>query len=179
MRINKTNSKLPNLIIATSVVVLLGAALYGTYAHKVWPFNGQQSITAEQEAANNSDITNSQQKTGADKATTNQDVDTSKTTDEVPVAESTSVSITRLSQENGQVSYEAAITNPGATGSCSAVFTNKIAKPVTQVTPSSGDKCGPVHIPETSFSALGEWTLTLRYYTNDTQATATKTIEIK
>lgn len=106
-------------------------------------------------------------------------VDTSKNTAEIPVSKDTTLEITKLEQNTQGVTYAASITNPGATGTCSAVFTNTGAKPVTQVNAVTGVTCGPYVVPSASFDMIGSWLLTLRYYNDSTQAVATQTIEVE
>ncbi len=112
------------------------------------------------------------------KPTTNINVDTSKNTTEVPVSTEVKLIIDQLSEDNGSVLYRATVTNPGESGTCSAEFTNPNSKPVTKVTDATGGICGPVSLSVNEFDSLGSWTLTLRYYTGDTQAVATKTLQI-
>lgn len=173
---SKTNRKTP--IIATAVVLcILGIGIVGTYKLGIWPFHNRIQSTIEEE--NKSDATNPQTKASPKGEITQDPALENKNTDEIPVSTETSVSITELSQNNGKVAYSAEIINPGTSGTCSAVFTNDVAKPVTRTTSTTSSACAKVEIPELEFSAVGTWTLTLRYYTNVTQAVATKTIEVK
>lgn len=103
--------------------------------------------------------------------------DTSKTSDEFPVSTTISAEISHLTQTHGVVSYSATISG-AETGTCSALFTNPIGKPVTRASETTTGVCNG-DIPDLEFDALGEWTLQLTFYANNTQAVATKTITIK
>lgn len=106
-------------------------------------------------------------------------VDASKTTADVPVSKEVTVRIDQLSRVGNDIVYQATVTNPGNIGTCSAVFTKDGAKPVTQDNNTTSGSCGPFKISNYKFDMLGSWLLTLRYYTDSSQAVATKTIEIR
>jgi cytoskeletal protein RodZ len=174
--------KIKYIYIAAGVVlVVLLSIVWLTHHYQLWPFQADSKTAVQQVKSekDNSDATNDQTKAESAKQSAN--VDVSKTTSEIPVSKSVSIQITQLAEDsqNQNITYSAEITNPGTSGTCSAVFTNTGSKPVTQTTTASGSSCGPVSIPSESFDSLGNWLLTLRYYTSDTQAVATKTIEIK
>ncbi len=127
----------------------------------------------------NSSVSDSTLKSKADIASTNTDSgNTSKNTGDVPVSATTTININSVIQSDGMITYDAAVVNPGDNGTCSAVFTKDGSKPVTRVSNTHSDECGPVSIPELEFESVGMWTLTLRYYTNEAQAIATKTVEV-
>lgn len=105
------------------------------------------------------------------------DVDPSKTTNEIPTSEAISVNISKLVQSGDVISYSADIS--GATnGKCSALFTSKMGKPVTRVTETTNGKC-TADISALEFDALGDWTLQLTFYSNNTQASTSKVITVK
>jgi hypothetical protein len=108
---------------------------------------------------------------------------TDKTTDEIPVSETLAATIMTLSQSNGQITFTGSANDNNAGGTCSIVFTNPNDRPVSRsanTTQSDGEAiCGPIQIPETEFSFLGEWTATFRYYSGDTQAVTERTINIQ
>lgn len=105
--------------------------------------------------------------------------DTSKNTAEIPVSSTVKLSIDSISQDSQTVTYRATISNPADSGTCSAVFTKDNSKPVTRVSAANSGSCGPVSIPSLEFESIGVWTLTLRYYADDSQAIATQTVEIR
>lgn len=166
--------------VAIGFIILLAAfsvLTYVSYHYQIGPFKRDAQITEEElERQNKSDVTNPQTKGIAEP---NNDVDSSKNTSEIPVSDSTSVEITSLQQGNGQITYSAKFTGQSSDGTCSATFTNELARPVIRTTPAKDSICGPVSIPETEFTTLGNWVLTVRYYKDNTQAVATKSIEVK
>ncbi len=102
-----------------------------------------------------------------------------KTTNQIPVSTSMSISIDTLIEQNGTVNYSGTVTNPVVGGNCSAVFTSKINRPITLSPTYSAGKCGPDTISANSFTSIGTWTLTIRYFTNTTQVSASKDINIQ
>lgn len=166
------------LIIIFSVAILVLAGLTAaSYHYQYWPFTPttHKPSPEEQDKLNKEKAVEDKEKS----QTTSPDVDASRPTTSVPVSTTVSLEVTSLLQSDSNVTYAATITNPGESGTCSAVFTNDIAKPVTRTTDANGTSCGPVSIPELEFSAVGQWTLTLRYYSSGIQAVATKTVEVK
>jgi len=170
-------------IIASSVllVVVSGLTAFAYYTES-WPFEHSSDGSTkpspkEQAKIDKETAIKDKEKTQA----SSPNVDASQSTDQVPISTTAAVEIVDLHQSNGSVVYSATISNSGSSGTCSAVFSNNAnaAQPVTRTIASSGSSCGPVSIPEVEFSAIGQWTLTLRYYTGDAQAVATKTIEVK
>lgn len=105
------------------------------------------------------------------------DVDPSKTTNEIPASSSVSISITNLVQSGEKISYNADVVGT-TNGKCSAIFTNKIGKPVTRVIETTSGKCS-ADISVSEFDALGDWTLQLTFYSNNTQSSDSKVITIK
>jgi hypothetical protein len=174
MKINKqVNSK--KYLIIPGIIICLALLAGGVYY-----FVAAQTSTppaVNNDAQNAADKTIPSTKNGT--PASSPDVDNTKTTDNIPVAKETKVSIKDLAQQNGSITYSATIENPGESGTCSATFTHDNDRPVVRTTTAEESTCGPVVIPEAEFSTLGQWTLTLRYYTNNTQAITTKTIEIK
>lgn len=110
----------------------------------------------------------------------NPNVDETKNTSEIPVDTSGTISITTLSQSNGQVNFTATVSdNLSDNGTCTVTFSNTNARPVTRTITASNHTCGPQSIPETEFSTLGTWQVTARYFSNNTQVTTTSSVEIK
>lgn len=183
MHIIKTNKRTSKatLIILGAVIALLAGATYVAYASNVWPFADHQSQTEEQEAANSSDETNPQQKKNLPSLKEMEVAGGDKTTDEVPVAQAGSLNITNLEQRNDTIIFAASLANITTPGTCSALFehTDGAARPVTRTVQSTADGCPETAVPQADFTALGNWKLTLRYYVNDTQLVATKTLEVK
>lgn len=158
-------------------LILLAATLFVLEKTRLTNFIKDPFYKPQPEA--NSSVSDSTLKSKANLASTNTDAgDTSKNTGNIPVSPTTTINIDSVVQSDGMVTYNATIISPGGSGTCSAMFTKDGSKPVTRVSNTSSDKCGPVSIPELEFESVGVWTLTLRYYTNETQAIATKTVEV-
>lgn len=182
MKISKQNKKLNKKIITLLCIVagllLVAAAVYlvafkGTLLG--WqPFGSNDEST--QPVTQSSSDTNH----GTKEDTT---PGTDKTTDQIPVSDTLEASIDELGQSGGYVTLVGSVTNAKTSGSCSVAFTNPNDRPITRTVNATltGDKaiCETVKIPETEFSFLGEWTATLRYYSNDTQAVAERKITIQ
>lgn len=182
MKINRSKRKSRKPLIAVLLVLLLTIAGYTTYAYfnDAWPFQkDEETVTEEKKAkSNSSDDQNAQQKSKSSAQSKSENVDTRKTTDEIPVAENVTVSINSLSQNSdGIVEYRASASQAG-NGTCSALFTSELGKPVTRTSETTNGTCS-AKIPGMEFDALGKWTLTLRYYSNNTQAVDTKDVNIR
>ncbi len=108
-----------------------------------------------------------------------QPFDANKDSSEIPKSTNISLTIDLLEQANGRITYSATVSNPADKGTCSVVFTREGSKPVTRVDETQTEKCGPISIPELEFESVGPWLMTLRYYSNNTQAVATKMIEVR
>lgn len=108
-----------------------------------------------------------------------QSFDVNKDSSEIPESTNVSLTIDLIEQANGRITYSATVSNPAGKGTCSVVFTKDGSKPVTRVDETQTNKCGPISIPELEFESVGTWIMTLRYYSNNTQAVTTKTIEVR
>lgn len=180
MRIQHTPGNKKKYVYAAVAAVAVCLLATGALAYKYqWgPFDQTPSAEELKEAQNNSDTTNDQVKGGKDQPT-DPNIDTSKTTDDIPVSSSATITITGIVQQNGNVTLSSSLQNPGETGTCSVLFTSDVAKPVSRTVTATDGSCPDITIPEQEFSAIGTWEATLRYYTGDTQAVDTKTIEIQ
>jgi len=111
------------------------------------------------------------------------DEGTDQTTDEIPVNQTLVATFTKLSQADGFITFTGEVNTNSADGSCSITFTNTSDRPVTRTAaPTQVDSksvCGPIQIPESEFSFLGEWTATFRFYTGDTQIVAERKITVQ
>lgn len=112
-------------------------------------------------------------------STANEGVDPNKTTDQVPSSSTAYINITQLEQKNGQITYAAQISGLESDGTCSATFTKEASRPVVRSSIATGNTCAPVNIPETEFSQIGTWKLSLRYFANNQQTETTKDIDIQ
>lgn len=177
MKINKQNNKksrLPILSVLFFLVLASATAYYLLIIKK-----------SSNESSNPVDIVQHKSETGKSSAqdlkarstnSNSEDVDTTKTTDQIPASKLASVTISSLSQNGGTISYEANVTGVES-GTCSASFTSKIGKPVVRAVKLEGGVCKD-SVNETLFDAIGEWTLELSAYSSNTRATASKSITI-
>lgn len=179
MRKIKRNKTVKLIVLLVSLAVLLIAG-WLAYAYKTqsWPFDKSQTAQEQQKIteANTTDSLNTQKKDGMIAGSKSEYVDTQKTSDQIPVSDDLSVKILSVGQsENGIVSYSASANKPA--GTCSATFTHELGKPVIRNSDTTDGKCS-AEISAMEFDALGEWTLTLRYYSNNAQAVATQTVKV-
>lgn len=181
MNIRKTtprSKKAAAITVALLLVALLAAGTYA-YAYQIGPF-AYLKQQATEDAANSSDATNPRQKVDTPSQEATKGTGADKTTDQIPVAPQGEIAITNLTQQDGNVTYTASLSGVDLTGTCSALFEHAdgAARPITQTTQANETGCPETSIPEMNFSARGTWTLTLRYFVNDTQLLTTKTFEV-
>lgn len=181
MKIPKKKNRLKMILIPSAVVFALLLAL-GVYlvvfkgSLMGWsPFGSEDTVTKDPPTQSSSDTSHG----------TKDDLDLGpiQTTDEVPVNSSLSATIDELSQSNGFIVFNGSVNDNQAGGSCTVTFSNENDRPVTQtVAANVANKratCDEIKIPETSFSFLGEWIVTFRYYNNDSQAVTEDRITIR
>ena len=182
MNVRSKQKRNPKLIITIVIAVVLVAGYSVTaYAAHLWPFPDDSSSTNTQtQQQDPSEGSDPSDKNNAPSTTSNKNVDATKTSNEIPENTTLTLTITDLSQDdnNGTINYTANLDDTNQTGSCVAEFTTDGAKPVTSTTNANQGVCGSVKIPDVEFTKLGTWTLTLHYYTNNTQVVATKTIDV-
>ena len=172
----KNNRKI--IAISSLVIAIIVGYTATAYLKQLWPFMNATIQQSKDVPKTSSSDNNPTIKNNAPSTDSNTNVDSTKGTNQVPVSNALSLSITELLQQNGAVTYKADLSDKTMNGSCVAVYTTDGAKPVTSTTDAKSGVCGPVSLPEVGFSKLGEWTLTLRYYVNNTQVTASKAIDI-
>lgn len=186
MKINKQTPRKnlkPLLIGASALLVILGATLYYTEKHHITdliknPFYHPTTTTSQQtEQATKNDPTTSPS-TAKENTQPAPGVNTSQTTDTVPVSTQSTVAITTLNQTDHMVNITAKITNPAASGTCTITFSIVGARPVTRTIQTTNDTCTSA-ISDQEFSMLGDWKATVNYFANNTQATTTGTVTIK
>lgn len=172
MKINKKSKKTNKAVYAVVVVVLVVAALFAGY----FAYAHYQSIqSSEQNSSTDSDAVDIDGKSNANN-TDNDDVDSSLTNEEVPVSDTVSINITKLTSTADEVTYSASV-NGAQSGKCSATFTNSIGKPVVKVSDAKNGICSGTY-GTSEFDALGQWKLTVHFYTNNTQATASGDVDV-
>lgn len=100
----------------------------------------------------------------------------------VPLSPTVKLTGLTATQASGSVHAAATVTNAAdTTAMCVFTFETPNDKPVVrQVAVSGGGQtCDSGDIPEQEFTLLGQWNLTLTYYTNNTRAEATTAVTIK
>jgi len=176
----KTNKKRILIILTVvSLLLLIGftAYAYSNNTNLVDKSNEQNSTKEESTPDTQPTSKSSIDDEDAKAPVQSDDVDITQPANEVPVAEKTTVTITELSQNNGNVSYRSDVSG-NQNGTCSALFESDRGKPVTRTTETANGSCA-ASIPAMEFDAPGTWTLTLRFYTDNTQAIAKKDIVIR
>lgn len=177
-----TKSKTAIIIASVLVVLAIAGAIYliGFKGSLLgWqPFKSSPPV--QKTTTQDSNDTNHGTK---EDAGTDTDMETDKTTDQIPVDETLTATFTNLAQSNGYVTFSGSANDTSTGGTCSIVFTNSNDRPISRTvhaTQANGKAvCETVQIPETEFSFLGEWTATFRYYINDTQAVTERKITIQ
>lgn len=171
------NKKLALLVSAVALILLIAAAVYLVFFNGKllgWqPFPPTATPAPTTQSSDDTDHGTKDDTTPG----------TDKTTDQIPVSETLVATFTDLSQSGGYIKFSGTANDDKTGGSCSIVFTNPNDRPVSrtsQATQNGGKAvCGPIQIPETEFSFLGEWTATFRYYTDDSQAVVERKITIQ
>lgn len=182
MKIPKQKKSRLKMILIPSVVIVVLLLASGVYLVVFkgsllgWkPFASESAVVKDPQTQSSSDTSHG----------TKDDLDpgTGKTTDEIPVSTKLTAAIDELSQSNGSVTFKGSVDDGQSGGSCTITFSNENDRPVTQTVAANVTNgratCDEVKIPETSFSFLGEWIATFRYYNNDTQAVAEDRITIR
>lgn len=160
-------------------IILIAGVVY------VFGFNGsllgwqlRKSISQEEQHSTTTEDTTSNTGTKDDTAQ-----GTDQTTDEIPVNETLIANFTTLTQSDGFITFSGEVNTDSTEGSCSITLTNTNDRPVTRtVAPKQVNNkatCGPIQIPESEFSFLGEWTATFRYYSGSTQTIVERKITIQ
>ncbi|HEY8886552.1 MAG TPA: hypothetical protein VIM31_03595 [Candidatus Microsaccharimonas sp.] len=180
---NKRKKKNSKLFVVILIVVLLLGALSGVlFATGKFPLLQKAKISTQSTGVdkNSSDPTVGQQSTKTDTPTTDS---TQSTTDKVPVSNSVTAKITELTQRNNQVLFTATISGTATNGTCVITFSNPNDKPVVKTVASTVKDgvvmCGELQIPTLEFSYIGTWSVDLRFYIDNQQATASDKIDIR
>lgn len=160
------------LLVATVVIAALATYVFISYANKQSEMetlrSSQPSQSAKQDMLdknNDSDSTNSglpQQST----TITNQDV---------PIDTSLSISIDSITQADGRVR-----SNASTSGDGTCVFLFEPAdggRPISRQTSTSSKSCS-VDIPENEFAYLGQWKLTVTFYSNGQKMDTSRNVTV-
>lgn len=166
--------KLISILFAALVVALAGFTVYYVYGQIK---DGNSSTESP------STKTSSESHNSTDSKATSESTYNNTTTDKIPKNANISIAITTLNQTDSAIVFSATVASTASDGKCALTITNPNDKPVSRtVNATHGtttSECGPISIPVEEFSYLGDWTATLRYYTNGTQTVASKIITIR
>jgi len=102
---------------------------------------------------------------------------TSTTSDEVPVSNALSVSISNTGQSNGVVTSAATVTGLDESGTCVFTYSTPGDRPVVQQVTTTNKICQS-NIPEVQFSKLGTWKLSVVFYQNNARAETSQNVTI-
>lgn len=161
------------LIAVTSTVVVaasVGMYLFIRRSNEDALKKSQPSTSAKEDVLNNPDT-----KTPSVNENLPSD-STSTTEDKVLTDPDLSVSVTDFSQSNGSVS-----TNAKTSGSGVCVFLfqpSDDGKPVTRQSDVNNSNCS-IDIPESEFSYLGDWKLTVTYYKDQKKTETSRNVTIR
>lgn len=183
MKIQKSKINKPNLIPAIIVIALLLVSSYAFIAYKksFWPFPPETILNtdAQQDTTNESPKNSNTIKKEESAA----DINSGKTSDQIPISKELVATITQLEQAGANVKFSAKVEGSSKTGTCVVSFTNPNDRPVTkQFNATTKDGvllCGPLDIPSLEFSFLGEWNVSFRYYVESEQVTTTGKVTIQ
>ena len=187
MNINKKQSNTRKIILVFALIVVLIGAGYTAAAssYSLWPFSpeskeipmqtedtstsvaGKDDTTTDKtdDATAKEDTSSTEPQKGDDDS---KDVDSSQNAEDVSSSTKAVVSITSLEAVDDTVTYQASVKG-ASNGTCSALFTSAIGKPVSDVSSVSNGIC-KANIPTLKFDSYGKWKLTLRFYNDNTQA---------
>jgi len=188
MKIKQTKPKTSTKkIIITVIVLVILICGYTGFALKqdLWPFKSQTTISqAEKDAANNFPATSTKGDTPiVDTSDPTKDNAPVQNTDQVPVNQSLSATITQLEEKGSTIYFSAAISGTSDPGTCVVNFTNPNDKPVTKqvsgTVKNGAVACGPIEISNLEFSYLGDWAVDFHFYTAGKQTSISDTINIR
>lgn len=169
----KDSRRVPLLILSSIILLVVAGAVYWFVIRDTAPLVDQ----------NANDPTNESAKTALNQSKTQGSVtDTPTTTsEEVPVSNTASVTITNASQSGSLVNAKATISGTPDQGTCVFLFSAPEAKPVTKEATSSGgsEQSCSVSVSEVEFDLLGQWGLTVTFFRDNTKASANTELTIQ
>lgn len=169
-KLNSTpqKSKKPILIAIALVLLLVGAGIGYVLV---------QRSNQQKESSTSSDETSSQNKADpTDDTTEPKDVSTS-TSEQIPVSETVSVSITNAAQQDATVNATAAVKGASTNGTCVFLFTSPDSRPVTRQVDNVTTSCS-TSVPAVEFDKIGDWNLKVTYYNNNSRTEAQKNVTV-
>jgi len=177
--VKNINTKKRTIIIAVSAIILLvGVFFAAAYLLKLGPFqtvvdpNSQRQETESESTKNDNPITKNE---------STADVNQGKDSSQVPVSTSLVATITDLNQEENTIKFSANITNAKNQGTCVVTFSNENDRPIVKEFDAAQKDNSALCVSTFSaleFSYLGEWDVSLRYYSGSEQAVAQGKITI-
>lgn len=158
------------VIVAVLVLGGIGAAYYFTRPTTDKNASDPTNNSAKRDAANQDDgKAPSGAGAGLPKSST------SMTSDQVPISSKLSITITSTSQSDGLVKASA---QTSGSGTCVFLYQpSDDGKPVTRQLDTSGNTCS-VNISQNEFVYLGQWQLTVTYYSDNSKAEVSRNVTI-
>lgn len=178
----KKHNTRKTLAVSTAIIfaAIIGYASYA-YSTQLWPFASQQetgnpkdseSLKAEDDNSLKTDESEEPKVEEESKY-----VDSSENAEQIPSSRLVTIDISSLTSENDTVTYSAEVKG-AKSGTCSALFTSDIGKPVSDAYDTNNGLC-EASIPTYEFDSYGKWTLALRFYNDNTQAKDEASVTLK
>lgn len=180
---NKTPAKSKKKFVLVIIIIIIALLVSGgiIYTRRL----AQERARTEQKIRDEAQIDSSKKDVQTEDKIENSDSkntnlptnSTSKTSDQVPISDALSVSISNTSQSNGIVSAAIKITGSDENGTCVFTYSTPGDRPVVQEVTSSNNICQS-NIPEVQFSKIGVWNLNVTFYQNNARAEASQNVTI-
>jgi flagellar basal body-associated protein FliL len=165
-------------VIAGIVVIAAGLVVYFAYFanHPKTTEPSPQYPVTQSDSNNGTPSKNVDYGKGSSGDTTNTGSDTTTTSNQVPVANSGTITITTLNQTSGYVNAQAVVSGFSTT-QCVYSFAAPQAKPVVR---QINGNCSGISIPESEFEFIGTYTLTVTAYNGTSEKiSASKDIAVQ
>ena len=173
MKIKKTYPSKKKLLLVSVIVaaiLLVGALLY---YFLIFRPNYDPTTSYQPEYPESVSNNPQQPSDNTDKQPTPNE--TGQPSEEVPVANSGSVTVTNLNQKDGYVNALATVTN-FVVSQCVYSFSSEGSRPVVR---EQTGGCGGISVPQDEFDKIGDYTLTVSVYGSGEKLTATKEIYVQ
>lgn len=168
---HKTTKKLPYVLVGVLVVLVLASGIY-------WFMIRKDSTNSEDRNANDPTVQSAKEldADNSDPKATNNSTPSNTTADDVPVSTDLAVTEVNANQADGFVNASAQISGGSQEGTCVFSFETTDGRPV--VKQSAGTTNCSIRIAEVEFDKLGEWNLTVTFYSQNTKASAGRKVTI-
>ncbi|MCK9540299.1 hypothetical protein [Dokdonella sp.] len=179
---SKNKSKI--IIITLLILVVITAIIFALEKTRTTnfikdPFYAPSAAELEQQRIDRVNLNDKSLGNKGDIKNAQDGVDTSKDTSQIPIAHSFTISIDKITQQDGAVKVTANTSDSSSNeGTCSFTFTKENMKPVVRTSLHKSGVCS-VEIPELEFTATGIWNLDTRYFTDNQQATDKREVTIR